>query len=113
MKLKRDDEQYIFTETINLNQSIYPIKKSDINQIHYIFFLMMLHLIFNGFVVNFVELINLCNISCEELELDPSQIGNVAYVVANKSKLYDKLPSISNEKLTEYFYLQSNEEKKE
>ena len=112
MKLKRDDEQYIFTETINLNQSIYPIKKSDINQIHYIFFLMMLHLIFNGFVVNFVELINLCNISCEELELDPSQIGNVAYVVANKSKLYDKLPSISNEKLTEYFYLQSNEEKK-
>lgn len=112
MKLMREGEKYIYTEIIKENIAIFPIDKCDINILNFIFFAMMLHLLFNGFVVKFGELLTLCNIKAEDLGLDPNEIGNIPYVVKNKEKIYESIPEISNEQLTKYVFLQNRSEKK-
>lgn len=112
MKLMREGEKYIYTEIIKENIEVFPIDKSDFDILNYIFFAMMLHLLFNGFVVKFGELLTLCNIKAEKLGLDPNEIDNIPYLVKNKEKIYESIPEISNEQLTKYIFLQNRTEKK-
>ena len=107
MDLKKNKEFYIFYECIKNNKKNYVISLNDVDIIHYIYLLRFLehNKINNGAFVELDEVLDLLNITPEELGIDPSKINSNFYINDNLKKIIRKIPPISNDILDKYHFI--------
>lgn len=110
MKLRKQKETYIYNLTINENQSAFPVKSTDINNLHWIYINIMLNLIYSGTVINFEEVLNICDVTGEQIGIKMSDESQhlITYILQNRELINHNIPGFHPDKLHYYSYFQGN-----
>ena len=110
MYLRKNKEIYIYNLTISENQSAFPIKPSNINNIHWIYLSMMLNLLYSGTAINFEEVLYICGISKEQLGINSTENNQqlLSYLLSHKHSLAKYIPKFTEDIFHYYSYLKAN-----
>ena len=113
MDLKNKNELFLMNLSIKENQKVYPILEKDINLIPYIYIQYNLNLILEDFEVNFIDAVQICNLTLESLGLNKDIEITKDYLSKNKKLIVSHMPNISNKMYSKYIFLFDDIYKKE
>ena len=113
MDLKNKNELFLMNLSIKENQKVYPILEKDINLIPYIYIQYNLNLILEDFEVNFIDAVQICNLTLESLGLNKDIEITKDYLSKNKKLILSHMPNISNKMYSKYIFLFDDIYKKE
>ena len=115
MDLKKKKEDYIFMRCIKINKENYLIEPNDKDIIHYIYLLNYLEHIktINDQTINFDKVLNLLDITPEEIGIEPDSVNNNYYINDNLNKIKKNLPEISQNIMVQYSFIMDNINKNE
>jgi CRP-like cAMP-binding protein len=113
MNYRKKNERYLYSLCIRENLRNFEIKKKDGELIPYIYITYKLEEIKNRYFVDFRAVLELVNITAEELGLDPDKIHSNGYIF-NKSKMIKlRMPIITQHEINIYRFLDDKVNKKE
>ena len=113
MELKKSKENYLFDLCIKENKSVFYIHKEESNLLNYIYLLIKVEQIVKSLPVDFKNVLNITGITCQELNLDISEISNNKYILENIKKIRNKFHDITIKMLHKYLFLDEKYDKKE
>lgn len=105
MNLKKQKEDYLINLTIKENRNEFFIKKDEFDKLPYIFLLKNLDEIQKDNNVNLLEVLNLANISFEELNIDPTKANNKNYIIDHIKQIKKILKNITSSLLIRYSFV--------
>ena len=108
MELIKNKEFEIYNMTIKENNNLYFIDKNDKEKIQYYFIVNTLNQIKNGFLINFKEILDLCNITPQFLGLEENKINSSNYIISNLKNILYNIPELTEDKLSYYLFFQEN-----
>ena len=110
MHLRKNKETYIYNLTISENQNAFPIKPTNINNIHWIYLSMMLNLLYSGTAINFEDVLYICGISTEQLGINSTENNQqlLSYLLSHKHSLAKYIPKFTEDIFNYYSYLKAN-----
>lgn len=109
----RKNDRYLFSLCIQENKKNFEIKKKDAELIPYIYLIYKLDEIKNRYFVDFKSVLELIDISPEELDLDPDKIDSNGYIFNKSKQIKLKIPVITQNELIMYQFIDEKTDKKE
>ena len=113
MKYKKNNDKYLYSLCIRENLRNFEIKIKDGDLIPYIFITYKLDEIKNRYFVDFKAVLELTNITPEELELEPDKISSNRYIFNKIKYIKLRMPIITPHQLNMYKFLDDKVNKKE
>ena len=112
MKLRKNNDKYLFNLCIKENKTNYVISLYDAEIIHYIYLVNYLNIALSDSnesneskQIDFEKIINFLDISPLELGLDPNKLNDFDYIYYRSFKIKKKIPPISDETIMEYIFI--------
>ena len=115
MNMRKQKENYIFNLCIKNNRHNYYIEPNIGEIIHYIFLLIYLEQIRSiaDPTIDFDKVLDLLDITPEELGIDPNLVTSNYYINDNLKKIVKKIPHISSDIIEKYSFVNDYLTKKE
>ena len=113
MNYRKRNERYLYSLCIRENLRNYEIKTKDGDLIPYIYITYKLEEIKNRYFVDFRTILELVNITPEELGLDPDKIHSNGYIFSRSKMIKLRMPIITQHELNLYRFLDDKVNKKE
>ena len=115
MDMRKQNENYIFTQCIRTNKNNFHIESNDGDTIRYIYLLNYLeHIkVNNEPKIELDKILNLLDIKPEELGIKPNLINSNFYIKKSLQNIRNKIPQISPDIMELYSFILDNIEKKE
>lgn len=110
MNMKKQNENYIFSECLRVNRTNYHIESNDGEIIKYIYLLKYLdHLKTNNEKkIDLDEVLDLLDIKPEELGIHPEHVTDNYYISDHRKKIIKKIPIISPDLIEQYSFIINN-----
>ena len=112
MDLKRSNENHLFNLCIQDNISHFYIQKDEAHLLNYIYILIIVDKISRHMPVDFPNALKITGVTCEELDLVPSQLSSTKYLLENIKKIKRNLPGIPGATVHKYLFLDEKFNKK-
>ena len=112
MDLKRSNENHLFYLCIQDNISHFYIQKEEAHLLNYIYILIIIDKISRHMQVDFPNALKITGVTCEELDLVPSQLSSAKYLLENTKKIKKNLPAIPGATVHKYLFLDERINKK-
>ena len=112
MDLKRVNENHLFNLCIQDNISHFYIQKDEAHLLNYIYILIIVDKISRHMPVDFPNALKITGVTCEELDLVPSQLSSTKYLLENIKKIKRNLPVIPGATVHKYLFLDEKFNKK-
>ena len=112
MDLKKANENYLFNLCIQDNISHFYIQKDEAHLLNYIYILIIVDKISRHMPVDFPNALKITGVTCEELDLVPSQLSSTKYLLENIKKIKKNLPGIPGATVHKYLFLDEKFNKK-
>ena len=113
MKYRRNNDKYLYSLCLKENLRNFEIKTKDGELIPYIFLTYKLDEIKNRYFVDFKAVLDLINVTPEELELEPDKIDSNRYIFNKIKYIKLRIPIITPHQLNIYKFLDDKVNKKE
>lgn len=109
----RKNDRYLYSLCIQENKTNFEIKKKDAELIPYIYLIYKLDEIKNRYFVDFKSVLDIIDITPEELDLDPDKIHSNGYIFNKSKQIKLKIPFIAQNELLSYKFLDEKTNKRE